>query len=107
MNLWSNSVFTLALVLSFYISYSSIVISNSMALPYLSIQVTENKEAGTFSSLSRNFDQTVADINNDNSSSTAETANDNDGSSTAETANDNDGSSTAETANDNDGSLQE
>ena len=63
-----------------------------MALPNLSIKVTENTGSDTFSSLSRNFDQTIDNINNDNnSSSTTETANDNndESSSTTETANDN------------------
>lgn len=74
------SVFTLALALAFYISFNSTFISNSVALPYLAIKVTEQKDTGTFSSLSRNFDQTIDDINNDNSNSnsTTETANDND-----------------------------
>ena len=70
-----------------------------MALLYLSVQVTENSVSDTFSSLSRNFDQTIDNINNDNNSS----------STTTEATNDNDESSstTTEATNDNDESLQE
>jgi hypothetical protein len=70
-----------------------------MALPNLSIEVTENTSTGTFSSLSRNFEQTIDSINNDNSNST-ETASDDEESSTTETASDDEESSTTETASD-------
>ncbi|WP_172602134.1 hypothetical protein [Candidatus Nitrosocosmicus franklandus] len=70
-----------------------------MALPNLSIEVTENTSSSTFSSLSRDFDQTIENINNDNSNST-ETTSDDEESSATETTSDDEESSATETTSD-------
>ncbi len=72
MNIRLSYIITLVLVLGFYISftYPSTFIPNSMASPNPSFEVTEQNDSSTFSSLSRDFDQTVDNINNDDRNST-------------------------------------
>jgi hypothetical protein len=68
-------IITPALVLGFYISFTSTFIPNSMASTNPSVDVTEQNGSGTFSSLSRAFDQTIDNINDDDKNST-DTTND-------------------------------
>jgi hypothetical protein len=49
-----------------------------MASPNPSFEVTEQNDSSTFSSLSRDFDQTIDNINNDDKNST-DTTNDDEG----------------------------
>jgi hypothetical protein len=81
---------TLAIVLGFYISFNFALNLYSLTSPNLSFEVTEQNTGGTFSSLSRNFDQTIDNINDDENS----TGTTNDESSTGTT---NDESSTGTT----------
>ena len=59
---------TLAIVLGFYISFNFALNLYSLTSPNLSFEVTEQNTGGTFSSLSRNFDQTIDNINDDENS---------------------------------------
>ena len=80
MNIRLFSIITSALVLGFYISFTIpfTFIPNSMASPNPSFEVTEQNDSGTFSSLSRDFDQTIDNINDDDKNST-DTTNDDEG----------------------------
>ena len=80
MNIRLSSLITSALVLGFYISFTFpfTFIPNSMASPNPSFEVTEQNDSSTFSSLSRDFDQTIDNINNDDKNST-DTTNDDEG----------------------------
>ena len=92
---------TLAIVLGFYISFNFALNLYSLTSPNLSFEVTEQNTGGTFSSLSRNFDQTIDNINDDENS----TGTTNDAESSTGTTNDaesstgttNDGDSTGTT----------
>ena len=77
MNIRLFSIITPALVLGFYLSFTIpfTFITNSMASPNPSFEVTEQNDSGTFSSLSRDFDQTIDNINDDDKNST-DTTND-------------------------------
>jgi len=77
MNIRLFSLITSAFVLGFYISFTILFtfIPNSMASPNPSFEVTEQNDSSTFSSLSRDFDQTIDNINNDDKNST-DTTND-------------------------------
>jgi len=72
----STSV-TMVIVLGFYMSFVTSLIPNSMASVNQSIEVTQHTDSSsTFSSLSRNFDETIDDINNkNNNESSIQTAN--------------------------------
>ena len=59
---------TLAIVLGFYISFNFALNLYSLTSPNLSFEVTEQNTGGTFSSLSRNFNQTIDNINDDENS---------------------------------------
>lgn len=75
MNFRFSSIVILTIVLGFYIIISNTLIQNSMASTNQSIEVTEHTDGSSiFSSLSRNFDETLVNINdkhNDNSTKTA------------------------------------
>ena len=77
MNIRLSSLITSALVLGFYISFTFpfTFVTNSMASPNPSFEVTEQNDSSTFSSLSRDFDQTIDNINNNDKNST-DTTND-------------------------------
>ena len=77
MNIRLFSLITSALVLGIYISFTIpfTFIPNSMASPNPSFEVTEQNDSSTFSSLSRDFDQTIDNINNNDKNST-DTTND-------------------------------
>ena len=77
MNIRLFSLITSALVLGFYISFTIpfTFVTNSMASPNPSFEVTEQNDSSTFSSLSRDFDQTIDNINDDDKNST-DTTND-------------------------------
>ena len=68
MNFRIYSMITLAIVLGFYISFNFALNLYSLTSPNLSFEVTEQNTGGTFSSLSRNFDQTIDNINDDENS---------------------------------------
>lgn len=70
------SMIIMALALGLYIYISLTSISNSMALSNLSIEVLEHGNSTIFSFLSRDFDQTIDNINNNNQNSTAITNDD-------------------------------
>ncbi|WP_148686813.1 hypothetical protein [Candidatus Nitrosocosmicus hydrocola] len=111
--------FSTVLITTFLGLLTIFSISNNPII--LAYEVTDQTSEGVFSSLSRNFDKTLEEINNDEKSiglddqdSSANTANSNDESddqdSSANTANSNDESddqdSSANTANSNDNSLR-
>ena len=77
MNIRLFSIITSALVLGFYIYFTLpfTFIPNSMASPNPSFEVTEQNDSSTFSSLSRDLDQTIENINDDDKNST-DTTND-------------------------------
>ena len=60
------------ILISFTLPY---FVTNSLASQNPSFEVTEQNDSGTFSSLSRDFDQTIDNINDDDKNST-DTTND-------------------------------
>ena len=69
-------VVLLTFFLGLYVSCNFVFtsISNSVALPNLYIEVTDNNKSDIFSSLSRDFDQTLNNMNENNENSTQATS---------------------------------